>query len=44
MYLVQTNPVTLVGLRKGASEGTITPKTDDIEASAGVVQSSSKLA
>lgn len=48
MYLVETNPVTLVGLRKGAgkmeSEGTITPRHDDIEASAGAVPTSSKLA
>ncbi|OJJ56066.1 hypothetical protein ASPSYDRAFT_48340 [Aspergillus sydowii CBS 593.65] len=48
MYLVQTNPVTLVGLRKGAgmmdSEGTITPRNDDIEASAGVLPATSKVA
>lgn len=48
MYLVQTNPVTLVGLRKGPgmmdSEGTITPRNDDIEASAGVLPATSKVA
>ncbi|KAL4735408.1 Formate/nitrite transporter-domain-containing protein [Aspergillus similis] len=41
MYLLQTNPVTLTGLRKakaGKIEGTITPRQDDVEANAGIVQ------
>lgn len=41
MYLLHTNPVTLTGLRKtnaGESEGTITPRQDDVEANAGIMQ------
>jgi formate/nitrite transporter len=41
MYLLQNNPATLTGLRKakaGESAGTITPRQDDVEANAGMVQ------
>jgi hypothetical protein len=50
MYLLKNDPVTLTGLRKkteDGTEGTITPRVDDIEASAsGVLPtgSSAKLA
>ncbi|KAL5332109.1 Formate/nitrite transporter [Aspergillus crustosus] len=51
MFLVKGNPVTLVGLRKGAAvnedgtEGTLTPRKDDVEASAaGVLPNDAKLA
>ncbi|KAL2827811.1 Formate/nitrite transporter [Aspergillus cavernicola] len=44
MYLLDTNSMTLTGLRKGGkteegTEGTVTPRGDDLESGAGVMES-----
>ncbi|KAL4875413.1 Formate/nitrite transporter [Aspergillus karnatakaensis] len=49
MYLLQDSPATLIGYRKGVkdegTEGTLTPRKEDVEASAaGVIPTDSKLA